>query len=86
MPETLDYSVVMAIHTLWLAARVHGVGVGWVSILNPIHIAELLAALPSWSLTAYLCIGYPEEESDMPELQRADWEHRGTISHCIFER
>ena len=33
MPEALDYSVVIAIHTLWLAARAEGIGVGWVSIL-----------------------------------------------------
>ncbi len=33
MPEMLDYSVVAAITTLWLTARAHGVGMGWVSIL-----------------------------------------------------
>lgn len=86
MPETLDYSVVTAIHTLWLAARAHNVGVGWVSILDPIHVAKLLNVPASWSLTAYLCIGYPEEESDTPELERANWEHRGTLSRCMFER
>jgi 5,6-dimethylbenzimidazole synthase len=35
MPATLDYSVAIAIHTLWLAARAEGIGVGWVSILDP---------------------------------------------------
>jgi 5,6-dimethylbenzimidazole synthase len=40
MPETLDYSVAIAIHTLWLAARAEGVGVGWVSILDPAGIAR----------------------------------------------
>ena len=34
MPETLDYSVVNAVHTLWLAARAEGIGLGWVSILD----------------------------------------------------
>ena len=42
MPEALDYSVVNAIHTLWLAARAEGIGVGWVSILAPARIAEIL--------------------------------------------
>ncbi|MGD9885620.1 MAG: 5,6-dimethylbenzimidazole synthase, partial [Reyranella sp.] len=32
MPETLHYSVVAAIQTLWLAARADGIGMGWVSI------------------------------------------------------
>jgi 5,6-dimethylbenzimidazole synthase len=35
MPETLHYSVVGAIQTLWLAARADGIGMGWVSILDP---------------------------------------------------
>ncbi len=29
MPETLEQSTAMAVHTLWLAARACGVGVGW---------------------------------------------------------
>ena len=35
MPETVAYSAVLAIHTLWLAAAARGIGVGWVSILDP---------------------------------------------------
>ena len=35
MPETIDYSAVMAVHTLWLAARAEGLGLGWISILDP---------------------------------------------------
>ena len=29
-----------------------------------------------WSLIAYLCIGYPEEDHLDPELERAGWERR----------
>ena len=35
MPQTTAYSAVMAVHTLWLAARAEGLGLGWVSILDP---------------------------------------------------
>lgn len=76
MPETLRYSVVTAVHTLWLAARAWGVGVGWVSILDPEEIARILAVPESWSLVAYLCLGLPEEETETPELDRAGWEAR----------
>jgi 5,6-dimethylbenzimidazole synthase len=76
MPETLDYSVVAAIHTLWLAARTVGVGLGWVSILDPARVTRILEVPECWSLTAYLCLGYPEEEMDFPELERAGWEKR----------
>ncbi len=86
MPETLDYSVVMAVHTLWLAARAHRVGVGWVSIFDPVRVTALLEVPPSWSLAAYLCMGFPEEEFDVPELQRVNWEHRAKRGECIFSR
>lgn len=74
MPEMLDYSVVAAITQFWLSARVHGLGVGWVSILDPDGITEVLKAPPDWKLVAYLCVGWPEEECDEPELVRAGWE------------
>jgi len=76
MPETTAYSAVMAIHTLWLAARAMGVGVGWVSILDPQAIAAALDAPAHWTFIGYLCLGYPEADSDTPELERAGWASR----------
>jgi 5,6-dimethylbenzimidazole synthase len=74
MPEMLDYSVVAAVTQFWLSARVHGLGVGWVSILEPDAIAAALDAPPGWRLIAYLCVGWPEDESEEPELVKAGWE------------
>lgn len=76
MPETLAYSVVGAVHALWLAARAHGVGLGWVSILKPYDVAMALAVPPEWALVAYLCVGWPEEDHLDPELERAGWQKR----------
>lgn len=76
MPEMLRYSVVTAVHTFWLAARASGVGVGWVSILDPEAVRKALDAPEHWTLVAYLCVGYPREEHDDPELERAGWERR----------
>lgn len=76
MAETLCYSTVMAIHTLWLAARAHGVGLGWVSILDPEDVTAMLDVPAAWSLTALLCIGYPEDAAEVPELERAGWQAR----------
>ncbi len=71
MPETLDYSVVAAIVAAWLAARADGIGIGWVSILNPDRVREILDVPASWKFIGYLCVGYPEAECDSPELERA---------------
>lgn len=76
MPETLRYSVIGAIQQLWLAARARDVGVGWVSILDPAAAHRDLGAPTSWALVAYLCVGWPEPDtdSDTPELVRAGWQ------------
>ena len=76
MPETIRYSVVAAIQTLWLAARAEGLGVGWVSILDPSALRTTLDLPAQWSFVAYLCIGWPEEEHDDPELERHGWQGR----------
>jgi 5,6-dimethylbenzimidazole synthase len=76
MPETIRYSVVAAIQTLWLAARAEGLGVGWISILDPDAASATLDLPQGWRFVAYLCLGWPEEEHDDPELERHGWEQR----------
>lgn len=86
MPETLAFSVVASVHTLWLAARVHGLGVGWVSIVEPDRIKEILDVPADWSLVAYLCVGYPVEDSDEPELVRFGWQDREAFDRLVLRR
>lgn len=74
MPETLGHSTAMAIHTIWLAARAVNLGVGWVSILDPIAVAQVLGVPDEWRLTGYLCIGWPAGQDDMPLIHRAGWQ------------
>jgi len=80
MPEMRAYSVVAAVQNLWLAARARGLGVGWVSILDPGRLTRDLGVPPAWRLVAYLCIGWPEETDDTPELERAGWSARGPLA------
>ncbi len=76
MPETTAYSAVMAVHTLWLAARALGLGLGWVSILDPATVAAALDVPPGWTFVGYFCLGYPQAEDEAPELERLGWEQR----------
>jgi 5,6-dimethylbenzimidazole synthase len=86
MPETLDYSVVTAVHTLWLAARAEGIGMGWVSILDPARMTEILEVPPEWIFIGHLCLGYPQAEDDTPALERAGWEHRHAPDGVVIRR
>jgi 5,6-dimethylbenzimidazole synthase len=86
MPETLHYSVVGAVQTLWLAARAEGLGMGWISILEPDIVRSALDVPESWTLVAYLCIGRPVEEHLDPELERYRWQPRLDAARMIFKR
>jgi len=86
MAETARYSVVAAISQLWLAARAEGVGMGWVSILDPDAAAQVLHVPPAWRLIGYFCLGYPEQADDRPELEREGWEQRRASEAFIVQR
>lgn len=83
MPETSIYSVVCAIQNLWLAARTEGIGVGWVSILDPLAIKALLRIPASAQLVAYLCLGYVQEFAEVPDLERSGWEQRAELEPLV---
>lgn len=86
MPEARAYSVVLAIHTLWLAARARGLAMGWVSIVSPAFVTRLLDTPPEWKLIALLCLGWPEDANHVPELERLDWQARLPWEQNVSER
>ena len=87
MPETALYSAVCAIQNLWLAARAEGVGVGWVSILEPNRVRRALEIPEHITLVAYLCLGYVEAFAGVPDLERSGWEKRTPLEHVLsFDR
>ena len=63
-----------AISALWLAARAQNLGLGMVSILDPARVEALLGMPEDWRFVAWLCIGHPAFEDDLPLLHRVDWQ------------
>jgi 5,6-dimethylbenzimidazole synthase len=86
MPEMIEYSAVTAVHTIWLAARAQGIGMGWVSILEPKAVAALLHVPAEWKFIGYFCLGYPELDDTVPELEQTGWEARRVASSVIIRR
>jgi nicotinate-nucleotide--dimethylbenzimidazole phosphoribosyltransferase len=79
MPQTAQFSVCAAIQNLWLAARAEGLGVGWVSILEPHWLKELLHIPGPIELIALLCLGKAEHFPKEPLLQTAGWRSRESL-------
>jgi len=86
MPEMRRYSVVSAIMSFWLVTRAYGLGLGWVSILDPVQLRTDLDLPENWSLVAYLCVGWPKEETETPELETVGWEMRDAQLTTLIER
>ena len=82
--ETDIYSTCCAIQNLWLAARVEGIGVGWVSILDPILLRECLNIPPHVIPVAYVCLGYASEFLPRPQLETVGWLPRASLDELIF--
>ena len=82
--DTDLYSTCCAIENLWLAARVEGIGVGWVSILRHDELRTLLGIPDHIVVVAYLCLGYAQEFFDEPELQRRRWASRVPLDQLVY--
>lgn len=81
--DTDLFSSCLAVQNLWLAARAEGIGVGWVSILEPTPLCEILALPPPVVPLAYLCLGYVTEFLPEPELQAKGWRERLPLSGLV---
>ncbi len=83
MPETAIYSAVCAVQNLWLAARSEGIGVGWVSILEPALLRHALKIPAHITPIAYLCLGYVDAFAAEPDLERIGWEKRTPLKSVL---
>jgi 5,6-dimethylbenzimidazole synthase len=82
-PEAIRWSACCAVENLWLAARAEGVGVGWVSIVEPAVLRSELGLPHGVDPIAYLCVGYPIEFRQRPMLDETGWRERRRLDATI---
>ncbi|HEU5418937.1 MAG TPA: 5,6-dimethylbenzimidazole synthase [Streptosporangiaceae bacterium] len=82
-PDTDLWSCACAIENIWLTARAHGLGLGWVTLFEPAELASLLH-LPDGVVTlGWLCLGWPDERPPAPGLERQGWSRRLPLSDVL---
>lgn len=84
MPETSVYSTCLAIQNLWLAARAEGLGVGWMSLMEPAVIGPLFGLPEGVIPIAYLTMGVPVDLPETPLLERVGWKQRAPLESVVF--
>lgn len=83
-PDADLWSCATAIENMWLTARGHGLGMGWVTLFDPDELADLLG-LPDGVVTlGWLCLGWPDERPPSPGLERAAWSRRAPLSDVVL--
>src|SRR5690606_7195375 len=75
-PDADLWSCACAIENLWLAARAEGLGVGWVTLVPPDQLSELIGLPDGVEPLGWLCVGWPDERHPLPGLERAGWSKR----------
>ncbi|MBL4743323.1 MAG: 5,6-dimethylbenzimidazole synthase [Cycloclasticus sp.] len=84
LPEMDLASVSCAIQNLWLAARAEGLGMGWVSMFDPLALAKLLAMPTGAKPVAILCLGHVKEFYPAPMLELEGWTKGAPANKTLF--
>jgi nicotinate-nucleotide--dimethylbenzimidazole phosphoribosyltransferase len=82
-PEAVRASACCAVENLWLAARAEGIGVGWVSIVEPAVLRRELALPAGVEPVAYLCVGHATAFRARPMLEELGWQPRRALVDAI---
>lgn len=85
LPEMDMASVSCAIQNMWLAARAEGIGMGWVSIFDPVKLATLLNIPDGAKPIAILCLGYVNSFYKAPMLVEEGWATEKPLSDMLME-
>ncbi len=83
-PDADLWSCAAAIENIWLTARAHGLGLGWVTLFEPTELADLLGLPDGVETLGWLCLGWPDERPPDPGLERAGWSRRLPLEQVVM--
>ena len=83
-PDADLWSCAAAIENMWLTARAHGLGMGWVTLFEPAELADLLALPDGVETLGWLCLGWPDERPPEPGLERAGWSRQLPLEQVVM--
>ncbi|WP_426166921.1 5,6-dimethylbenzimidazole synthase [Pseudoduganella sp. R-34] len=84
LPEMDLASVACAIQNMWLAARAEGLGMGWVSLFDPLKLAALLGIPDGGKPVAIICLGHVAGFYPKPMLELEGWAMRGKLADLVY--
>ncbi len=84
LPQMDLASLACALQNLWLAARAEGLGMGWVSLFDPLELAQLLGMPAGSQPVAVLCLGPVSEFYDKPMLVQEGWAREQALDELVF--
>jgi 5,6-dimethylbenzimidazole synthase len=85
LPQMDLASVSCAIQNMWLAARAEGLGMGWVSIFDPVRLGGLLGMPDGAEPVAILCLGPVPDFPRRPQLEIDEWTRARPLSGFVSE-
>ncbi|MCB2253312.1 5,6-dimethylbenzimidazole synthase [Pseudomonas chlororaphis] len=85
LPEMDLASLSCAIQNLWLAARAEGLGMGWVSLFEPVALGRLLGLPAGAKPLAVLCLGPVDEFYPAPMLVLEGWARERPLNELLYE-
>lgn len=83
-PDADLWSCACAIQNMWLSARAHGLGMGWVTLFRPEELAGLLGLPDGVETLGWLCLGWPDERPPEPGLQRHGWSRQLPLESVVL--
>lgn len=84
LPQMDLASLACALQNLWLAARAEGLGMGWVSLFDPLELAKLLGMPAGSQPVAVLCLGPVTAFYDKPMLVQEGWAREQALDALVF--